>query len=296
MDMNSRIKASVINGNKDTLRDPILGRPFSHNLDRIDYTEKHNEADAILLHLDYLECNRDFDRLSSTDLYKKYGDKCFCLAMHDNPSFAYKDSVCTKFICQPLMGPTENSRRKIIPIPLTMRHFEHEMIKDIFFIKECRASKKVNNFCFAGQTGYASRDKIFNYNLPKFDKEKTEPIWHIKDKEERIKLNKNFCKRLSASKFSFAPRGAGSSSFRLYQSMMSGTVPIVSGMNDYPFQDEVSWDSMCVRRTVDPIELLSIDDSDYKAIRNNAINFWDQYVNIEKCDKILFEKFILNRK
>lgn len=296
MDMNSRIKVSVINGSEDTLHDPILGRPFSHNLDRIDYTEKHNEADAILLHLDYLECNRDFDRLSNTDLYKKYGDKCFCLAMHDNPSFAYKDSVCTKFICQPLIGSIENSRRKIIPIPLTMRHFEYEMIKDTFFIKECRASNKINNFCFTGQTGYANRDKIFSYNLPKFDKERTKPIWHIKDKEERIKLNKNFCKRLSASKFSFAPRGAGSSSFRLYQSMMSGTVPIVSGMNDYPFQDEVSWDSMCVRRTVDPVELLSIDDDNYKEIRHNAINFWDQYVNIENCDKILFEKFILNRK
>jgi hypothetical protein len=296
MDTNSRIKISVINGNEDTLHDPILGRPFSHNLDRIDYTEKHNEADAILLHLDYLECDRDFNRISSTDVYKKYGDKCFCLAMHDNPNFAYRDSICTKFICQPLMGPVENSSRKIIPIPLTMRHFEYEMIKDSFFIKECRTSRKINNFCFTGQTGYANRDKIFNYNLPKFDREKTKPIWHIKNKEERIKLNKNFCKRLSLSKFSFCPRGAGSSSFRLYQSMMSGTVPIISGMEDFPFQDEVSWDSMCIRRAVDPMDLLSIDEDDYRVIRNNTINFWDQYVNIESCDKILFQKYIRNRK
>lgn len=294
--MNSRIKVSVINGNEGTLRDPILGRPFSHNLHRIDYTEDHNEADAILLHLDYLECDRDFSRLSNTNLYKKYGDKCFCLAMHDNPNFAYKDSACTKFICQPLMGPAENSARKIIPIPLTMRHFEHEMIKDTFFIKECRASKKVNNFCFAGQTGYANRDKIFNYNLPKFDKERTKPIWHIKNKEERIKLNKNFCKRLSLSKFSFAPRGAGSSSFRLYQSMMSGTVPVISGMEDFPFKEDVDWNSFSILKTADPLELLEKTESEYNKLRSNAISFWDQYVNIENCDKILFQKYIHNRK
>ena len=47
MDMNSRIKVSVINGNEDNLRDPILGSTFYNNLDNINYTEKHNAADEI---------------------------------------------------------------------------------------------------------------------------------------------------------------------------------------------------------------------------------------------------------
>jgi len=286
------MKVSVINGNKETLFDKILGRPFSSNLDKIEYTDNHKIADAILIHLHYLNCNQEFVSISESQEYKKYGEKCFCLAMHDTPSFAYSDKICHKFICQPLLSREENLKYKIISIPLTMRHFEYKMTRDRGFITECRNTKKINNFCFFGQTGYASRDLIYNKVLPKFDKEITKPIWHIQNEEDRIALNKNFCNRLAQSKYAFAPRGAGSSSFRAYQSMMSGTVPIISGMTDYPFSDEVDWSSFAITKNIDHISLLDKTEKEYEAMRRMSVSFWDQYVDIENCDKILFNKYI----
>jgi len=286
------MKVSVINGNKETLFDKILGRPFSSNLDKIEYTDNHKIADAILIHLHYLNCNQEFASISESQDYKKYGEKCFCLAMHDTPRFAYSDKICHKFICQPLLPKEDNLKYKIISIPLTMRHFEYKMTRDRNFITECRNTKKINNFCFFGQTGYASRDLIYNKVLPKFDKEITKPIWSIQNEEDRIALNKNFCKRLARSKYAFAPRGAGSSSFRAYQSMMSGTVPIISGMIDYPFSDEVDWSSFVITKNIDHISLLNKTDKEYEAMKRMSISFWDQYVDIENCDKILFNKYI----
>ena len=114
------MKVSVINGNKSTLFDKILGRPFSSNLDKIEYTDNHKASDAILIYLDYLNCNQEFLAISKTQEYKKYGEKCFCLAMHDTPSFAYQDNISTKFICQPLLGPNENHKSKIITLFLCL--------------------------------------------------------------------------------------------------------------------------------------------------------------------------------
>ena len=41
------LKVAVVNGDQSILRDPIKGRPFSHNLDRIEYVEDVVEADWI---------------------------------------------------------------------------------------------------------------------------------------------------------------------------------------------------------------------------------------------------------
>ena len=58
------------------------------------------------------------------------------------------------------------------------------------------------------------------------------------DKVERIK---DFLNEVSLSKFTFCPRGNGSSSFRLFESLEAGSVPIITGMIDYPFRDKVDY-------------------------------------------------------
>lgn len=296
MGLNSKLLVSVLNGTKKTLEHPIHGRPFSSNLDKITYTDNHDKADAILLYLDYLKCNTDFARVSQMPAYKQHGHKCFCMAMHDDPVFAYKDTLCFKFIHQPLYSNDVNKLHKIVTIPLTMRHFEYKMIQDRAFIEMCRSTTKQNNFCFVGQLGKKEgkfqRSKIFELNLPGYDVERTSPIYHIRDEGARIGMNKDFCLRLSKSKYAFAPRGGGSSSFRAYQAMMAGTVPIITGMKDYPFQDIVDWSEFSIVDDVDPISLLDMSDIRYNELRDNAIDFWDTYVDMSSCDRLLFKRYI----
>jgi len=287
----SKISVAVFNGDEKTLVDPILGRPFSHNLDKIKYTTNHSEADYILGNLDYLECNRDYYKISQTEIFKRHSDKFVFWSMHDNPTFAYVDKKSIKFICQPLYNNKINKEYNVIPVPLQMRHYELEMTKDKDFIARMRSTTKENNFVYVGQIVYANRQWLRSLNLPKYDFEETKPIWGIKDTNSRVELNKQFCQRISKAKYCFAPRGVGSSSFRLYQSMMAGTVPIESGMIDYPFKEFVDWSSFTIKNEKNLINLLTNEEK-YVILRENTIDFWDKYVDIPNCDKIIFESYI----
>lgn len=292
------LKVAVINGNEETLKDPIKGRPFSFNLDRVQYTEDVSEADWILGYLDYLECERDFVNITKTRAFHLMPEKFVFWSMHDSPRFAYIEPYSTKFICQPLASKSVNTRNRVIPVPLQMRHFELDLTSDLNFILELRQAKKTYDFVYVGQIVYAAREyfRTMSYGrLEKYDFEATQPIWGVKDTKERVDMMKDFCRRLARSKYAFAPRGVGTSSFRLYQAMMSGAVPIVSGMADYPFDDEVDWSEFCIiNENHESYDFESlIDRSDYDAMRQKAIEFWEEYVRIDKCDRKLFDKYLV---
>ena len=116
----------------------------------------------------------------------------------------------------------------------------------------------------------------------------TKPIYGVQDVGERVSIIKDFCLEVAKSRYCFAPRGAGSSSFRFYQSLMVGTVPIVSGMNDYPFSSEINWNDFSI-----------IDDSHTKhnelisyneyGLREKGMKVWDNYFRMDRTDEILFE-------
>ena len=143
------IKVAVMNGNIDTLKDPILGRPFSSNLDRVEYTEDFTQADWILGNLDYLECNRDYGSIAQSRAFQLMPEKFVFWSMHDSPKFAYNESRSLKFLCQPMAPPEANKIKNIVSVPLQMRHYERELISDIDFIQECRNTEKEYDFVAA---------------------------------------------------------------------------------------------------------------------------------------------------
>jgi len=289
--MTSKIKVAVFNNEINISKEPILGRPFSFNLDKIDLCNKYNEADYIFCNLHYLNCNEDYEIVKQSELFKKYSDKFVFWSMHDNPSFAYQETKSKKFICQPLYGHEINKKFNVVPVPLQMRHYEWNLIQDNLFIENCRNNEKIYNFNYVGQIIYANRQWLKTISLPKYDFEETKPIWHINTVDGRVGIVKQFCDRLSKSQFCFAPRGIGSSSFRLYQSLMVGTIPIIFGMNDYPFKDEVDWSEFSIENCNDYIQLLKSEEK-IASLRKNGIEFWEKYVNIYNCDRIIFDRYL----
>jgi len=116
----------------------------------------------------------------------------------------------------------------------------------------------------------------------------------------RIKKVTEFIRKLSVSKFCFTPRGAGSSSYRLYESLMVGTIPIITGMKDYPFSDKVDWDTFSIRADSqrDINELVEnakgLTEGEYKIMRQNGIDFWEQYCRLDNLHDWVIESFLLN--
>lgn len=198
----------------------------------------------------------------------------------DNPNAAYQNEN-TCFVAQPLYCCDTNSRNNVIVVPLMMTD-EWDLIKDRpDLIKSFRNNKKKYDFNFIGQCKYMGRDIFRNLNLENYDFEETSSVYSLpKDKKTNKLLS--FLHRISKSKFVFAPRGVGSSSFRAYQAMMVGSIPIITDMNDYPFQDRVDWDQISIRGNLNELNILiekalNISDNQYKNMQKKAIDFWDNY-------------------
>ena len=83
----------------------------------------------------------------------------------------------------------------------------------------------------------------------------------------------SFIKTTINSKFAFAPRGYGRSSFRFFECFQLGTIPIYV-WNDIcwlPFQDKIDYRKLCVVVRVDELDnleqkLLEIDETQYNSM------------------------------
>jgi hypothetical protein len=90
-----------------------------------------------------------------------------------------------------------------------------------------------------------------------------------------------------SSKFGLAPRGYGKSSFRMYEILQLGTVPVyISDIHYLPWTDELDWNDFCVPVNEDEIEdidtiLKSIDDVEYNKLLENGRKIYQEYFSLE---------------
>lgn len=224
--------------------------------------------------------------------YIQFKEKKYLYLNDDDPSDAY-NSHDISFVAQPTSGSETNKKHNIITIPLMMTD-EWEIInKNSQLIPKLRLNKNEYMFNFVGQCNYMGRDVFRKLNIEKYDFEETSPIYSLSKKEKAEKLI-HFLHRISKSKFVFAPRGIGSSSFRAYQAMMVGSIPIITGMNDYPFKDNVDWDQISVNGKLSELNILiekalNISYDQYSIMREKAIYFWDNYCRHDMLYKKLEE-------
>ena len=117
--------------------------------------------------------------------------------------------------------------------------------------------------------------------------------------DDRIERIRDFLNEVSLSRFTFCPRGNGSSSFRLFESLEVGSVPIVTGMIDYPFIDEVDWDSFSIRgESIEDLPILiekskNLTEKEYEVMRQNGIDFWEQYCRLDNYHEWVIKEFLL---
>lgn len=202
-----------------------------------------------------------------------------------NSNHQYHKGVC--FVAQPMRNKKATTR--VVTIPLMMSDEWNILEANPGVLSEIRSTRKEYDYNFVGQCGYQGRDKLKTLNINKYDFESTNPIWD-QPREHKHQLLVAFWRRIAKSKFVFAPRGDGSCSFRAYQSMAVGSVPIIMDMVSYPFDDEVDWNALCIRGSLSNIaELIhkanSMTQAEYALMRSNAIDFWDRYCRHDRLHK-----------
>lgn len=92
---------------------------------------------------------------------------------------------------------------------------------------------------------------------------------------------KEYCDTMESSAFTLAPRGFGPTSFRLYESMAVGSVPIYVWTETLvlPYQDEVDWDELSVVIRMDELNTLRHRLASVDPIKSGerAREFYNEY-------------------
>lgn len=109
---------------------------------------------------------------------------------------------------------------------------------------------------------------------------------------------KKFIDITCSSKFALAPRGYGKQSFRLYEILQLGTVPVyVSDVHYIPWSDELDWNDFCVPVNEDEIEqiddiLKSINDVEYNKLLRNGRKVYEEYFTLEGMFKNIVNRIV----
>jgi len=220
--------------------------------------------------------------------YIDLDDQRYMYLNDDDPMRAYEtDNLC--FVAQPLSGAEGNKKYNVVPVPLMMTDEWDILQKHPNLVEELRETEKVYDYMFIGQCHYMGREAFRYLELPNYYfVANPQGVFHLSKEEKQTEIVK-FLRKIAQAKFVFAPRGMGSSSFRLYQSFMAGSVPIVTGMNDYPFSEQVDWDTMCLRGKLHDLPALIKQSKslDYQTYCDNGKKFWDNYCRHDRLHERL---------
>ena len=208
--------------------------------------------------------------LDTIDKSKKY----FTVAQHDD---AIREILPPDTICFNAGGNGGG-----IPIPLVC-----SPIKD-----EVKPKVEKDIFCsFVGSITHPIRNIMYQVliNNPKY-------IISAKNWTSSVSENdfNNFINITSRSIFGLAPRGYGKTSFRLYECMQLGTIPVYIYDDKFiPFEEDIDWNEFSVLISINDLQnldniLCSYTDDRIKQMQNNLYKYWIENFTMESiCKKII---------
>lgn len=210
--------------------------------------------------------------LNSIDTNKKY----FTICQHD-------DGPMEKLPADTLIFSAGGNRTQgnIIPIPLICSRVTDKFINE---------SKTI--LCsFVGSMTHPIRNNL----LQKWGSDEDfifafQQHWAASVPKKNLTLFKTLtCK----SKFTLCPRGYGKSSFRLYETMQLGSVPVyISDSHYLPWSDELDWSEFCVLIKPDQINdlkeiLSSYSDKQIEKMVKTAHKLYNEHFSMEgMCKQI----------
>jgi hypothetical protein len=210
------------------------------------------------------------DLLNSLDKEKKY----FTVSQHDDAPLDDLPSKTLKF-------SAGGNQKNCIPIPLICSSLEN--------IKET----KKDIFCsFVGSITHPVRLSMLHYLKANPNYVLLPKNWSSNVENEKQDL---FLNVTSRSKFTLCPRGYGSTSFRLYESMQLGSIPVYIYYDTpyVPFADELDWNKLSV--LIHANDIINIDNilnsitvERYNEMLSYIKEIYPKYFTLEgMCDKIL---------
>lgn len=171
-----------------------------------------------------------------------------------------------------------------IPIPLICSPIPYEY----------KIEKEKDVFCsFVGSMTHSIRMKLYDTFAENSNFYFTRPKeWKQSVSDDELRA---FCEITIRSKFALAPRGYGLSSFRLYEILQLGAIPVyVSDHHWLPFQHVIPWNEFCViiypHQIYDLENILkSISEERQLQMLEKGKEIWNDYFTLENCCKQILD-------
>lgn len=196
-------------------------------------------------------------------------------------------------VCQHDDGPMEDlppdtmifsaggnrTKGNIIPIPLICSPFGYMV------------NERKEIFCsFVGSTTHPIRTELIQRWAADRDFVMFAQSWMSSVPHKNLTIFKTIC---SKSKFTLCPRGYGKTSFRLYEAIQLGSVPVyISDEHYLPWTDELSWSQFCVLIKPNQIPdlkdiLMSYTEDQIKIMVTTGQQIYNDYFSLEGvCSQI----------
>ncbi len=165
----------------------------------------------------------------------------------------------------------------LVPIPAVCSRIPHVRKADIDIFAS-----------FVGSITHPIRQKLYSVCQDRFYFSSSQ--WTPSVSQDRLN---EFINITSRSRFTLCPRGYGNTSFRMYEAMQLGSVPVyISDQFWLPWQDELNWGDFCVVVNDSEIanlpEILSdISNTKYQDMLDFAKDFYPYYFTLKGvCENI----------
>jgi hypothetical protein len=185
----------------------------------VDLVDDGRHADAILITL--ADCRAPYpdtiERIACTGSYAEHSDKCFVFDTHYQPLGLFP-------------GLYTSLRRHLFS-PQRHRTGCYMLSFNEFVGPDPAGESSALRYLFSFQGNFTSRirGRLFSADFGRDDVliQRTEPFWANTGGEEFRGFKQQFAETMRASRFVLCPRGIGPSSFRLFETMHSGRVPVI---------------------------------------------------------------------
>lgn len=164
---------------------------------------------------------------------------------------------------------------KVIPIPLICSSIPQDSIPN---------NDKTQFASFIGSLTHPIRDELTTILAGNRNYRFSCSSWTSSVSDKSLQL---FLDVTASSRFTLCPRGYGKATFRLYEAMQLGSVPVyISDHHVLPWADELDWEEFCV--IVDAGQVSNIDriltritDERYAQMRRRARDIYQAYFSLE---------------
>lgn len=266
---------------------------------KVERVDSPDAADVIFWRMNPEAPGRDYEELiyKHSAFFKANEDRFVMYTAERKPAWCYvNNALC--LVAHPMMGREKNRLANVVPVPYLLDCVDTELLADVQFIAQlAREEKRYDVACAESVAGLVRSGCESGAAVRMCVLRLSRKVALSMPVEVRRDLMRQALLAIARSRYYVYVESDEDTPLLLYHAMMVGTVPVVVGLADLPFEDVVPWRECAVfpRGGISLSGLLRECDVRYAAVRQKALDVWRDYIEPSACNDHLIQRYLCRR-